>query len=148
MASLCHVICHVAALTFAVWTPCHLTWTPCHMPYGCPVSCHVAPCHLPCGCHVICHVVATSSAAMSVTTSYATSLSMSSATHLYKWCGKLIQDDHFHHRFWALGWVHWALHQSMTVWKCHGLCQSMTKMLIRHERWFVMLNAWRNEILS
>jgi hypothetical protein len=65
----------VALLTFALWTPCHLTWMPCHLPCGCPVGCHIAPHHLLCGCHV----VATSSATMSVTTSSATSSSMSTA---------------------------------------------------------------------
>jgi hypothetical protein len=75
ITSLCHVICHVALLTFALWTPCHLTWMPCHLPCGCPVGCHIAPHHLLCGCHV----VATSSATMSVTTSSATSSSMSAS---------------------------------------------------------------------
>jgi hypothetical protein len=35
--------------------------------------------------------------------------------HLYKWRVDLIHDDHLRHRFWALGWVQWALHQSMTT---------------------------------
>jgi hypothetical protein len=76
MTSSCHVIHHVAAFTFAVWTPCHLTWMRCHLPCGCPVSSHIVPRHLPCGCHVICHVIATSSAATSVSTSSAMSSSM------------------------------------------------------------------------
>jgi hypothetical protein len=39
---------------------------------------------------------------------------------IYEWCGKLIHDDQFRHRFWASGSVQWALHQSMTAWRRHG----------------------------
>jgi hypothetical protein len=133
--------CHISATwqprlrhVSAIWQPrqCHVaaTLAPCGSHVE-PRVCHISTRCLPHHLHVIYHISA-----------------CHLPTHLYKWCGKLIHDGHFRHRFWALGWVHWALHQSMTVWKRHGLRQSMTKTLIRHERWFVMLNPWRNEISS
>jgi hypothetical protein len=91
-----------------------------HLPRQChtvPHVYHVSATRLPCGCHLICHVAATSSTDMS---SIATSAPRQQPTHLHKWRGESIHDDHFRHRFWASGWVQWALHQSMTTWERHG----------------------------
>jgi hypothetical protein len=66
-------------------------------PRGCHVSsmrmphhCHVDATLSPRCYHIICHVAATSSA---------TWLPHQLPTHLYKWRGKLIHDDHFRHIF-------------------------------------------------
>jgi hypothetical protein len=148
MTSSCHVIHHVAAFTFVVWTPCHLTWMPCHLPCGCPVSCHVAPHHLPCSCHVICHVVATSSAATSVSTSSATSSSMSAANSSLQVMWRVNPWRSISSQVLGFGLGSLGFTPIYDGVKTSWIRQSMTKTLIRHERWFVMLNPWRNEISS
>jgi hypothetical protein len=84
------------------------TWLPCQrhtIAMSAPRRRHVASTSEPRGIHV--------SAALAP---------RQQPTQLYKWRGKSIHDDHFRHRFWASGWVEWALHQSMMTWERHGSC--------------------------
>jgi hypothetical protein len=73
-------------------TTTSVTWLPRHLTCGATSSdtwlpCHHLPHHLPC----------------------------QHPSHLYKRRGKLIHDGQLRHRFWALGWVQWALDKSMTA---------------------------------
>jgi hypothetical protein len=74
------------------------TWLP-HQRWCCR---HVAATSMPHGCHVICYVTAHHQLPSHQLPCPHPS---QRPTHLYKWHGKLIHDDHFHHRFWASGWV-------------------------------------------
>jgi hypothetical protein len=105
---------HVAAMSAPCVRHVSATWSP----HQRRVFRTLSPRHVLHNHHVICHIIAMSSATSSLQVMWQVNPWRTLSSQIL-----------------GFGLGHWALHQSMTVWKRHGLRQSMTKLLIPHERW-------------